>query len=414
VKPIALRIGRKDREASVFLLIPEAPPRLKKKSGRPARVGSTRDGADSRRLSVPVLKACFRNSFSEGNRTKGLGPFPGSISTSLGPLAGCGIEGAHAIVRTMGERDREPTMSIEPWARQHCPFSMANRQAPGAAARLPPSFPCRVGVLIRHHGDRASAERVRRMKTESPKKRRAKRARARQRSRYDLRDRYRRRDLPAEHIAVAVIEDPYSQAGYADAEGNLSAAPEWVPPRRPMMTVVRALREDPVGRMFARHQIDTAQYQAARAFQQAADQSTIGSIKSVDLEKTKVSGGLSPEPLTDGRRRAMARLRVAEERLMRRHGSEGLGLTRAVLVERQSVEQTARLRGAESDREVWFWSRLFRRCLDSLASAFGFATSGYRPRRSNGHHAGEQDPADDPGRQADESDLIDSRLRSAR
>ena len=266
-----------------------------------------------------------------------MGPFPGSISTSLGPLAGCGIEGAHAIVRTMGERDREPTMSIEPWARQHCPFSMANRQAPGAAARLPPSFPCRVGVLIRHHGDRASAERVRRMKTKSPKKRRAKRARARQRSRYDLRDRYRRRDLPAEHIAVAVIEDPYSQAGYVDAEGNLSAearltpvlhpdgseapgAPEWVPPRRPMMTVVRALREDPVGRMFARHQIDTAQYQAARAFQQAADQSTIGSIKSVDLEKTKVSGGLSPEPLTDGRRRAMARLRVAEERLSASRG----------------------------------------------------------------------------------------------
>ena len=71
----------------------------------------------------------------------------------------------------------------------------------------------------------------------------------------------------------------------------------------------------------------------------------------------------------------------------------------------QSVEQTARLRGAESDREVWFWSRLFRRCLDVLARVFGFATSTYRPR-SNGH--AEQDPAEDSGRQATESELDDS------
>jgi hypothetical protein len=110
---------------------------------------------------------------------------------------------------------------------------------------------------------------------------------------------------------------------------------------------------------------------------------------------------------------AMARLRVVEERLMRRHGSEGLGLTRAVLVDHQSVEQTARLRGAESDREVWFWSRLFRRCLDVLAMAFGFSTSTYRPRWSNGH-AEQGDPADDPGRQASAGELVDLKLRQGR
>ena len=267
------------------------------------------------------------------------------------------------------------------------------------------------------------------MKTVSPKKRRAKRARARQRPRYDLRQRYREQDLPVEHIGIATIEDPYTQAGYLDAEGNLDAtarltpaqhsdgtvaegAPGWAPPRRPLMTVFVALKDDPVGRMHSRHQIDEAQYQAARAYQLAADQATLGSVRSVDLEKTKVSGGLAPEPLTDGRRRAMARLRVAEERLMRRHGSEGLGLTRAVLCDRQSVEQTARLRGAKSDREVWFWSRLFRRCLNSLATAFRFSTSGYRPRRSNGH--AELNPADDPTRMADEDELADPQLRRGR
>src|SRR6516165_8993220 len=104
-----------------------------------------------------------------------------------------------------------------------------------------------------------------------------------------------------------------------------------------------------------------------------------GAVRSIDLTKTRVSGGLTPDLVTDGRKRAMEQPRTAEERVARRYGTEGLGLTRAVLVKRQSVEQTARLRGAESDREVWFWTKLFRRCLDVLAAAFGFSTSAYRP-----------------------------------
>jgi hypothetical protein len=105
----------------------------------------------------------------------------------------------------------------------------------------------------------------------------------------------------------------------------------------------------------------------------------------------------------------MERLRTVEERVTRRYGSEGLGLTRAVLVERHSVEQTARQRGARTDREVWFWARLFRWCLDVLAAAFGFATAPYRPRPANGK--AEQDPALDPGRQASEAELVDPLLR---
>ena len=109
-----------------------------------------------------------------------------------------------------------------------------------------------------------------------------------------------------------------------------------------------------------------------RSVQRGKPHRFLGSIHSVDLGKTKVSGGLPPDPLPESRQKAMKWLRVAEEAVVRRHGSEGLGLTRAVLCDRQSVEQTARLRGAETDREVWFWSRLFRRCLDVLAQAFGF------------------------------------------
>jgi hypothetical protein len=105
----------------------------------------------------------------------------------------------------------------------------------------------------------------------------------------------------------------------------------------------------------------------------------------------------------------MARLRVAEQRVANRFGLEGLSATRAVLSDRLSVEQTARARGASSTREVSFWTGLFRRCLDVLATAFGFASSTKRPYRTNGH--AEQDPALDQGRHADAGDLFDLRLR---
>ena len=259
------------------------------------------------------------------------------------------------------------------------------------------------------------------------------RARARQRPRggdHDVRDQYRKGDLPAtSRISIAVIEDPYSEAARVDAEGNLDVgaqlqkaqhrdgtiaegAPGWSPPRRPSITVFVALKDDPVGRMHSRHQIDKAQYQAARAFQQVAEQATLGSVRSVDLSKTKVSGGLPPDPLTDHRRRAMSLLRNAEDRVARRYGTAGLGLTRAILVERRSVEATARARGASSSREISFWAGLFRRCFDVLATAFGFANSTELPYRPNGH--AEEDPVADPGRHADELELTDPGLRRRR
>ena len=266
----------------------------------------------------------------------------------------------------------------------------------------------------------------------SPKRlRRARRARARQRPRgHDLRSQYRESDLPAtSRVGVMTIEDPYSEAGRINSAGNLDVgarleqtqhadgsmaegAPGWTPPRRPLMTVFRALKDDPVGRMHSRHQIDQAQYSAARAYQELVDTATIGAVRSVDLSKTKVSGGQAPEMLTPRRQQAMARLRVAEQRVANRFGLEGLAVTRAVLSDRQSVEQTARSRGASSTREMSFWTGLFRRCLDVLAMAFGFATSGYRPRRPNGH--AEQDPAEDMGRMASEHELADPRLRAGR
>src|SRR5262245_28012928 len=191
---------------------------------------------------------------------------------------------------------------------------------------------------------------------------RGKRARARQRQRngFDLRDRYRAGDLPAtSSIAIVDIEDPYTgaldgaelkQARHRDgtiAEG----APGWTPPARPRIRVVHALRDDPLGRMFARRQIDQPQYLGGSGYQAIHASTQIGSVRSIDVGKTKVDGGLPTEPLTDRRQRAAGRLRHVDAAVLRHHGMEGLGLARSVLCERQSVEATARLRGATSERE---------------------------------------------------------------
>jgi hypothetical protein len=266
------------------------------------------------------------------------------------------------------------------------------------------------------------------------KKRRALRARARQRpraDRLDLRGQYRESDLPlTSRIGVLTIEDPYSQAGRVGPDGNLDiaarlepmrhadgtlseGAPAWSPPRKPTMTVFTALRDDPIGRMFARRQVDIAQYQAARAYQQTADQATLGAMRTIDLSETRVSGGMAPDMLTPSKQSAMARLRRAEQRVTDRFGAEGMSLCRAVLTDGQSVETAARVRGAESDRDLRSWGWLFKRCLDCLALVFGFATSTRRTRPLNGHD-GPEDPADDQARRADDAELADLGMRSGR
>ena len=225
----------------------------------------------------------------------------------------------------------------------------------------------------------------------SPKRlRRAKRARANQRPRgHDLRGQYRESDLPSGHLHILTYEDPYEPAARIDSEGNLDVtarleparhadgsiaegAPGWTPPRRPLVTVVANLKDDPLGRLFARRQIGQPQFLAGRMYQEHHDAAVITSVRSVDLSKTKVSGGLPAEPLTERQRRAAARLRSIERSVQRRYGDVGLWLVRLVLAERRPLEATARQAGATSARETSSVCWLFRKCLDTIAVATGF------------------------------------------
>jgi hypothetical protein len=126
--------------------------------------------------------------------------------------------------------------------------------------------------LRRDHCDALNSGRARRVRRTTKRQRR----RARE-AQHDLRAQYRESDLPFQNgVGVLVTEDPYSSAGNIDGEGNLNVraqlrqarhadgtlaegAPGWTPPQKPLVTVITALRDDALGRMYARRQIDRPQ-----------------------------------------------------------------------------------------------------------------------------------------------------------
>jgi hypothetical protein len=187
-----------------------------------------------------------------------------------------------------------------------------------------------------------------------------------------------------------------------------------LPPPRPTATVVVNLREDPIGRMRARRQVDAAQYHAARAYQQLYDRATIGALSPADPSRIRVDGGRMPDPISAARMAAATRLRSVESTLQGQHGYIGLTLTRSVLTGGKSIEKSARDFGASSERDVRWWGHLLRRCLDVLAKALGFASSTKRPKRPRRVQYDSAPDASEPSLYADAGDLSDLRLHRGR
>jgi hypothetical protein len=242
------------------------------------------------------------------------------------------------------------------------------------------------------------------------------RRKARERA-HDLRDRYREADLPLHNgLAIASFEDAYAPAAYINADGTLDArarlrqarpadasvaegAPGWEPPRRPQVRAFVALKDDPFGRQYARGQIDRAQFEGGRCYQLLTDAAVIGSIQSLDPGKIVVSGGHVPEMITERRLRAIKKLREVDEHLVQRYGAEGLAITKAILVDRKSQEQTAREFGADNVRDRRSVGWLFRRCLDCLAYRLGYV-SGAGARLQRLRKPPPPEPENDPARMA--------------
>ena len=113
-------------------------------------------------------------------------------------------------------------------------------------------------------------------------------ARAKRRKPYDpakAHDR-RSRDLPRNaEVASVEVDDPLG-----------------LDPGDRIVTL-RSLRNDPLARLHSRRQIDEAQYQGGRAFQNDWEKAERGP-QAVDPSREYVDGGQFREPITEGQRKA--------------------------------------------------------------------------------------------------------------
>jgi len=132
---------------------------------------------------------------------------------------------------------------------------------------------------------------------------------------------------------------------------------------------LRSIRNDPLARLHSHRQIDEAQYQGGRAFQNDWEKAERGP-KAVDPTREYVDGGQMREPITEAQRRAVLRLNRAGLEL----GADGSALVREVLVMGMTMEQVGQRRGLRSQRWNDYFARRLRECLDRLALIYGFAT----------------------------------------
>lgn len=140
------------------------------------------------------------------------------------------------------------------------------------------------------------------------------------------------------------------------------------------VVVTRQLRDDPLGRLHSRRQIDDAQYQAGRAYQQDWETAERGP-RAIDPTREAVDGGQLAEPITESQRKSAKRLNHALAEL----GADGASITHDVLVSGMTMAQVATRRGWKGKTWEEYFGRRFRECLDSLAVVYGYAQRRRRP-----------------------------------
>src|SRR5438067_7712114 len=128
------------------------------------------------------------------------------------------------------------------------------------------------------------------------------------------------------------------------------------------IVTLRSIRNDPLARLHSHRQIDEAQYQGGRAFQNDWEKAERGP-RAVDPTREYVDGGQMREPISEGQRKAVLRLNRAEREL----GADGSALVRDVLVQGLTMEQVGQRRGLHTQRWSDYSSRRLRDCLDRAA-----------------------------------------------
>jgi hypothetical protein len=138
------------------------------------------------------------------------------------------------------------------------------------------------------------------------------------------------------------------------------------------IVVLRSLRDDPLAGMFARRQIDQAQYDGGREWQRLTEMTEIGCVKAIDPTKEAVDGGRFPDLYREGAARAARDLAHAHATL----GMIGENIVKDILGRRLTIKQAGQQRGYTSKAELEFMGQRFREALNTLAVVFGCATGG--------------------------------------
>jgi hypothetical protein len=167
-------------------------------------------------------------------------------------------------------------------------------------------------------------------------------------------------ELPINARAVPVeVDDPYTPADQDKPD---------------RIVVMRSVRDDPLGFMHARRQIDDVHLLAGRYWEQLHQRACIGAIQALDTSKEPVDGGAGfPDPITDSQRSAIDKLRSIEVALVksvgvdRNRGKDRVRLIGDILGLGMLPTQAAAIRGKCHWRQVKKLAREFRSCLDVVA-----------------------------------------------
>ncbi len=155
------------------------------------------------------------------------------------------------------------------------------------------------------------------------------------------------------------VDNPEYQAGNPDSIRTVA--------------VVRELRDDPLGQMHDRYQINAAQYEAGRLFQSTWERAgRSGRIKGMDTTQEPVDGspppsrGMSDRALIAGRRLDTWKANL---------GAHGWRLAVLVLIDKRPLRECAQLMHVTATpANTKYVGRRFREILDALTTDMGLAS----------------------------------------
>jgi hypothetical protein len=134
------------------------------------------------------------------------------------------------------------------------------------------------------------------------------------------------------------------------------------------IVTLRSIRNDPLARLHAHRQINEAQYQGGRAFQDDFENAGRGP-QAMDPTKEHVDGGLPPEPLGKQQQEALGRLNRAHRVL----GHDGSIIAQRVLIDGWTCKQIASERERKGRKWEEFYGTLLQEVLTTLAVIYNFA-----------------------------------------